>query len=255
MKTAMITGASRGIGLAIAARLQQDGCNVAILDLAEESAAEANMNAAGLEKQRRLYLRGDVTRQDCRDAFLQQTVERFGEVNILVNNAGVAPRVRADLLDMSEESFDFVLGVNVKGNLGMSQTVARHMLARPLTGRRRGVIVNVSSCSAYATSTNRGEYCVSKAGVSMLTQLFADRLAEEGVNVFEVRPGIIATDMTAGVKEKYDDLILNKGILPIRRWGTPEDVAGAVSLLCDERLCYCTGDVLNVDGGFHIQRL
>lgn len=255
MKTAMITGASRGIGLAIAKQLYQDGCNIAVMDLAEEAAAMENFQTAGMEQNRIVYVKGDITKADCRTAFIAKTIEKFGCIDILVNNAGVAPRVRADLLDMTEESFDFVMGVNVKGNLGMTQAVAKQMISQPLTGKRRGVIVNISSCSAYTSSTNRGEYCVSKAGVAMLTTLFADRLAEEGINVFEVRPGIIATDMTATVTEKYDHLINDNGILPIRRWGKPEDVAGAVSILCDERLCYCTGDIINADGGFHIQRL
>ncbi len=255
MKIAMITGASRGIGLAIAKQLYNDGCAVSIMDLADAETAQRDLQNAGIAPDRMLYRKGDITVAADRADFLAQTVATFGRVDILVNNAGVAPRVRNDLLDMTEESFDFVVGVNVKGNLGMTQTVAKQMIAQAPVNGRKGVIVNISSCSAYTSSTNRGEYCVSKAGVSMLTKLFADRLADEQINVFEVRPGIIATPMTAGVKEKYDRLILQEGVLPIRRWGQPEDVANCVSLLCDERMAYCTGDVLNADGGFHIQRL
>lgn len=255
MKTAIITGASRGIGFAIAKQLYADGCNIAVLDLADEDAVAAVFQENGLEKSRTLYIKGDLTKAESRSRLIAKTVEKFGRIDILVNNAGVAPKVRADLLDMSEESFDFVMGVNVKGNLLLTQAVAKQMIAQPMGEKRKGVIVNISSCSAYTSSVNRGEYCVSKAGVAMLTKLFADRLAMEAINVFEVRPGIIATDMTAKVTEKYDKLIEEQGILPIARWGKPEDVAGAVSVLCEDRLCYCTGDIINADGGFHIQRL
>ena len=166
----------------------------------------------------------------------------------------MAPKVRSDLLEMTEESFDRVVGINTKGCLFLTQAVARQMIAQePLDGRR-GVIVNVSSCSAVVSSTNRGEYCVSKAGVSMLTSLFADRLAGEGILVNEVRPGVIATDMTSAVKEKYDRLIAANAF-PIPRWGTPEDVAGVVSALCGGKFTYTTGNYIDVDGGFHIQRL
>jgi len=255
MKAAIITGASRGIGFAIAKQLYNDGCNIAILDLADEAVVEATLKENGLDESRTLYVKGDLTKEESRNELIAKTVEKFGAIDILVNNAGVAPRVRADLLDMTEDSFDFVMGVNVKGNLLLTQAVAKQMIAQPMGKKRKGVIVNISSCSAYTSSINRGEYCVSKAGVAMLTKLFADRLASEAINVFEVRPGIIATDMTSKVTEKYDKLIHEQGILPIARWGTPEDVAGAVSALCDERLCYCTGDIINADGGFHIQRL
>ncbi|MBR6548795.1 MAG: 3-ketoacyl-ACP reductase [Clostridia bacterium] len=255
MKTAIITGASRGIGLGIAKQLYNDGCNIAILDLADPADVAKTLAENGFSEDRTLYVKGDLTKVESRDELIAKTKEKFGAIDILVNNAGVAPRVRADLLDMSEESFDFVMSVNVKGNLLLTQAVAKQMIAQPFNGKRKGVIVNISSCSAYTSSVNRGEYCVSKAGVAMLTKLFADRLASEGINVFEVRPGIIATDMTSKVTEKYDRLICEQGILPIARWGTPEDVAGAVSVLCDDRLSYCTGDIINADGGFHIQRL
>ena len=155
---------------------------------------------------------------------------------------------------MSEESFDYVVGINTKGNMFLTQLVAKQMIAQEPVDGRKGVIVNVSSCSSVVSSTNRGEYCVSKAGISMLTTLYADRLASEGILVNEVRPGVIATDMTSKVQGKYDALI-EKGTFPIARWGTPEDVAGAVSLLCSPRLRYTTGNYIDVDGGFHIQRL
>lgn len=191
---------------------------------------------------------------DDRKKILDGALAAFGRVDVLVNNAGVAPKVRADLLDMSEESFDYVVGINTKGNMFLTQLVAKQMISQEPVDGRKGVIVNVSSCSSVVSSTNRGEYCVSKAGISMLTTLYADRLAAEGILVNEVRPGVIATDMTSKVQGKYDALI-EKGTFPIARWGTPEDVAGAVSLLCSPRLRYTTGNYIDVDGGFHIQRL
>jgi NAD(P)-dependent dehydrogenase (short-subunit alcohol dehydrogenase family) len=173
---------------------------------------------------------------------------------VLVNNAGIAPASRADLLDMSEESFDLVLGVNAKANMFLTQMVARQMLKQPVEGKKRGTIINISSCSAVVSSVNRGEYCVSKAAVSMLTLLFADRLAPEGILVHEIRPGVIATDMTSTVKEKYNRLI-EEGAFPLARWGSPEDIAGAVSAFAGDDFLYTTGNFIDVDGGFHIRRL
>ena len=185
---------------------------------------------------------------------METAVREFGGIHVLVNNAGVAPLVRSDLLDMTEESFDRVLSINTKGNLFLTQLVARQMLRQSVTGKKRGTIVNISSCSSEVSSVSRGEYCVSKAGVSMLTKLFADRLAPEAILVHEVRPGVIDTDMTAAVREKYDRLIAD-GLFPLARWGTPEDVANAVSVLCGDNFLYSTGNYIDVDGGFHIRRL
>ena len=254
MKSAVVTGGSRGIGLAIVKQLQEDGCTVSVIDMAKPEVAAQTMEKGNVHFDSLYYYCGDITSAADRTAFFAEVVRRNGRIDILVNNAGVAPKVRADLLDMTEDSFDRVVGINVKGNLFVSQCAAKQMISQEPAGNRRGVIVNISSCSAYASSVNRGEYCVSKAGVSMLTRLFADRLSAEGINVFEVRPGIIATDMTAAVTEKYDRMIAD-GLLPIARFGRPEDVAGAVSMLCSDRLCYCTGDVINADGGFHLRRL
>lgn len=173
---------------------------------------------------------------------------------MLVNNAGVAPKVRADLLEMTEESFDRVVGTNTKGNLFLTQAAAKQMLCQEPIGKKRGTIINISSCSAEVSSVSRGEYCVSKAGVSMLTTLFADRLAGEGILVNEIRPGVIATDMTSTVTGKYDKLIAD-GAFPIARWGTPEDIANAVSVFAGDDFLYTTGSYLDVDGGFHIKRL
>ena len=168
---------------------------------------------------------------------------------MLVNVAGVAPKVRADLLEMTGESYDYVMDINLKGTFFLTQLAAKKM-----KHQGSGYICNISSLSAYTSSVNRGEYCISKAGLSMVTKLFADRLAEYGIAVNEVRPGIIATDMTAGVQEKYDTLIAGD-LLPIKRWGTPEDVANAVWTLCNGSLPYVTGQSIDVDGGFHIRRL
>ena len=171
-----------------------------------------------------------------------------------MNNAGVAPKVRQDLLEMTEESFDYVVGTNTKGTMFMTQMVAKQMLKQEVKGRRRGVIVNISSSSVTVSSTNRGEYCVSKAGLAMLTTLYADRLAVDDIQVYEIRPGVIETDMTKVVHKKYSDLI-EQGVFPIARWGTPQDIADAVSAFCSEKFIYSTGNYIDIDGGFHIKKL
>ena len=248
--TVLVTGAGSGIGAGIAENLATQGHHLIVTDLNADAAAQIAqaIRAAGGSAESHAL---DVT-SDASVAALVAALSR--PVDVLVNNAGVAPKVRADLLDMSEESFDYVVGINTKGNMFLTQLVAKQMISQEPVDGRKGVIVNVSSCSSVVSSTNRGEYCVSKAGISMLTTLYADRLAAEGILVNEVRPGVIATDMTSKVQGKYDALI-EKGTFPIARWGTPEDVAGAVSLLCSPRLRYTTGNYIDVDGGFHIQRL
>lgn len=252
---ALVTGGSRGIGLAIARQLARDGWRVAVLSTGPKEkypAAVAALEADGADY---CWLSGDLGDSADRARLAEEAVAALGEVRVLVNNAGVAPKSRTDLLDMTEESYDRVMGVNTKGTLFFTQAIARHMLTLPAEGRaKRATIVNVSSCSAEAVSLNRGEYCISKAGVSMLTRLFAARLAPAGILVHEVRPGVIATDMTTAVQEKYDRLIAD-GAFPIARWGTPQDVADAVSLLCSDKLRYTTGNYLDVDGGFHIPML
>ena len=249
-KTALITGGRRGIGRAIAARLSRDGFNVVINGANPPDAGDRFGDIAG----EYLYVQGDISGADHRKALLDAALERFGAVHVLVNNAGVAPKQRADLLEMSEESFDFVMGVNARANMFLTQAAAKIMLKQPVEGGKRGTIINISSCSAEVSSVNRGEYCVSKAAVSMLTLLFADRLASEGIFVHEIRPGIIETDMTSKVKEKYDDL-LARGVFPIARWGSAEDVAAAVSAFAGNEFLYTTGNYVDVDGGFHIRRL
>jgi len=185
-----------------------------------------------------------------------ETVQKYGRLDLLVNNAGVAPTVRADVLDAGEESFDRLYAINLKGPYFLTQLVARQMLKQEKDAEGfRGRIVNITSISVYTASINRGDYCMVKAGLAMMTKLFADRLANDGINVYEIRPGVIATDMTGGVKEKYDKLIIEQGITPIRRWGTPQDVGRAVRAIAEDRFPFSTGAVFDVDGGFHLHRL
>lgn len=253
-KVAIVTGSSRGIGYAIARRLSRDGFRVIVSATGPQEKYEqalAGLTADGTEWR---YIRCDIADHDSRLHLIEETVRQFGRIDVLVNNAGVAPKVRADLLDMTEESFDRVVGTNTKGNLFLTQAAAKQMLRQELIGKKRGTIINISSCSAEVSSVSRGEYCVSKAGVSMLTTLFADRLAGEGILVNEIRPGVIATDMTSAVTGKYDKLIAD-GAFPIARWGTPEDIANAVSAFANDDFLYTTGSYLDVDGGFHIKRL
>lgn len=239
-KTALVTGGSRGIGRGIAEKLRREGWQVAITSRsAADEAAQRDF----------LCLQADNALAEDRERAVRAVLEAYGHIDLLVNNAGIAPRVRADLLDMSEDSMRELLRVNLEGPFFLTQRVARQMIEQ-----KGGMIVNITSMSAYTVSVNRGEYCVSKAGLSMMTQLFAARLAEYGIPVYEIRPGIIRTDMTAGVSAKYDALI-EGGLTPIRRWGTPEDVAQAVYMLSQGLLPFSTGEVLNVDGGFHLQRL
>ena len=253
-KVAIVTGSSRGIGYAIARRLGRDGFRVVVSATGPQEKYEqvlAGLTADGIEWR---YIRCDIADHDSRLHLIEETVRQFGRIDVLVNNAGVAPKVRADLLEMTEESFDRVVGTNTKGNLFLTQAAAKQMLRQEPIGKKRGTIINISSCSSEVSSVSRGEYCVSKAGVSMLTTLFADRLAGEGILVNEIRPGVIATDMTSTVTGKYDKLIAD-GAFPIARWGTPEDIANAVSVFAGDDFLYTTGSHLDVDGGFHIKRL
>jgi 3-oxoacyl-[acyl-carrier protein] reductase len=252
---AVVTGSSRGIGRGIASALGRHGHAVVVnylrsLEAAEEVVAEITAHGGTA-----VAVRGDVGLAADRAALIDETLRHFGRLDVLVNNAGITSQGRRDLLEATEESWDLVFDTNLKGPFFLAQLSARQMVAAIAAKRiPQGLIVNVSSISAYAASTNRADYCMAKAAMQMMTWLLADRLAAHGVRVFEVCPGVIASDMTAPVKEKYDKLIA-EGLTPIRRWGTPEDVARAVVALTTGAFAFSTGDRINIDGGFHIRRL
>lgn len=249
-RVAVVTGGNRGIGLGISKTLIAQDFRVAVVATRPEP--EGLIDALG-GPERAAYFQAPVDDLSLHEPLVQGIVQRFGRIDVLVNNAGVAPLERLDLLEATPESYDRVMGINLRGPYFLTQAVARQMLKQEADAPR-GVIVNVSSISATTVSTNRGEYCLSKAGVSMATRLWAARLAPEGVLVYEVRPGVIATDMTAGVKERYDALF-DQGISPMPRWGEPEDVGRAVAALASGEMPYSTGDVIHVDGGMHLPRL
>ncbi len=249
---ALVTGSARGIGAAIAVELAANGFDVALFDVIDAGETVSRIEQQG---RRAIAVRGDVRSAEDRAAALKQTDEAFGRLDVLVNNAGVAPKERLDILEASEESYDRVMGINLRGPYLLTQAVANWMLEQKQQRPDAWMcIVNTGSISAYTASPSRGEYCLSKAGVGMMTKLFAARLADEGIGVYETRPGIIATEMTAGVKDKYDKLIA-EGITPIRRWGQPEDIARAVAACARGELRFSTGEVINVDGGFHLRIL
>jgi NAD(P)-dependent dehydrogenase (short-subunit alcohol dehydrogenase family) len=253
---ALVTGGSRGIGRGVCVELARRGYAVAVNYAGNESAARATaalVHAAGAPAA--LVCQGDVAAAADRTRLVAEVLAAWGRLDVLVNNAGITSVGRRDILEATEESWDRVLGVNLKGPFFLTQLVARAMIELLQRGPlNHPCIINISSLSAYAVSTNRGDYCISKAGLSMLTKLWAVRLADHGIRVFEVRPGVIDTDMTAGAKEKYDRLIA-AGLSPIRRWGTPADVGRAVAALASGDFPFSTGDALNVDGGFHLRRL
>ena len=253
-----MTGASRGIGRGIALALAGDGFDIVVNYASNvDAASEVRAEIVALGGTAHL-VRADISSADDRQRLVDEVYYAFGRLDLLVNNAGVAPAVRADILDADPDSFDRVVGINLKGPYFLTQLVARRMIAAlegAPTDAPRPKIVVVSSISAYTASTNRGDYCIAKAGLAMMVALFAARLAEHGINVYEVRPGIVDTDMTAGVREKYDELILEQGITPIRRWGRPDDVGHAVLAIARDLLPFSTGQVLDVDGGFHLRTL
>ena len=287
---ALITGASRGIGRGIALELAKIGCDF-VINFASNAAAarQTALDCIGNARNNGHQIRAEICQADVasggdRQRLLDFTRQAFGRLDLLVNNAGVAPNARADILEATEESFDRQIGINVKGPYFLSQLAARWMieqvngrgnapestatswagrevsaeagkgLTSVATSRFHPKIIIVSSISAYTASVNRGDYCISKAGLAMAAKLWAARLAGDGVRVFELRPGIMATDMTAGVKEKYDQLIAD-GVVPQRRWGTGDDVGRAVCALMQDSFPFSTGDVIHVDGGLHLERL
>jgi len=253
---ALVTGASRGIGRGIALALGGAGHDVAVNYLRDAAAAGAVCDSLAALGVRGHPVRADIAAASDRARLVDEVYDVFGRLDLLVNNAGVGPRERADILDAGEDSFDHVIGVNLKGPYFLTQLVANRMVGRlePGGGPAPKIVI-ISSISAYTASTNRGDYCVAKAGLSMTAKLFAARLAEYGINVYEIRPGIVDTDMTGPVHAHYDDLILNRGITPIRRWGRPDDVGRAVLAVAQDLLPFSTGQVIDVDGGFHLRRL
>jgi NAD(P)-dependent dehydrogenase (short-subunit alcohol dehydrogenase family) len=258
----LITGASRGIGRGIALRLAGLGFDLVLNYRSNKEAAEQTAHdcvsaskSAGHSTRVELFA-GDISDIQVREQMLLSIDRNFGRLDLLVNNAGIAPRQRLDLLEATEQSFDELMAINLKAPFFLSQGAARYFLQlKPKLGATyQPKIVTISSISAYTASVNRGDYCISKAGLSMMTALFAARLAEHGINVYEIRPGIITTDMTSGVKEKYDGLIAG-GLTPIPRWGETDDVGKAVAAIVQNLLPFSTGEVINVDGGFHLRRL
>lgn len=255
-KVAIVTGSSRGIGRGIALALAERGWQVVVNYRSNRAAAEEVQGAVQQAGGSALLVQADMASLPDLSRLVDETLAHFGRIDLLVNNAGVGPRQRLDMLKVPEESYDEVLSINLKGPFFLTQRVANEMIAllesQVISDPK---IVNIGSISAYTSSTARAEYCLSKAGLAMATLLWADRLAEFGINVYEIRPGIVATDLTSVVKEKYDRLIFQEGITPIRRWGQPQDVGKAVVAIAAGLLPFSTGEVINVDGGFHLHRL
>jgi 3-oxoacyl-[acyl-carrier protein] reductase len=255
-KTAVVTGASRGIGRGIALQLAERGWQIVINYNSNQKAADET-----LEEVRRLggggvSVQANIGRLEDHPALIEAALSLSGRLDLLVNNAGVGPRVRVDMLEVGVESYDEVMETNLKGPFFLTQQAAQKMIELKRAGQvDNPAIVNISSISAYTSSPMRAEYCISKAGLSMTTLLWADRLAEYGINVYEIRPGIIETDLTSVVKDKYDRMIFEEGLTPMPRWGQPEDIGRAVAAIAEGLLPFSTGEVINVDGGFHMKRL
>lgn len=252
MGVALVTGSSRGIGLGIARALAKEGWSLAINGMRPEEQVKDVLAELRSVTDNVIYVKGNIASAEDRSSMVNKTIEELGPIQVLVNNAGVAPLKRLDVLETTEESYDRVMGINLRGAFFLTQLVSNQML--DIAVENTCCIVNVTSISATIASVNRGEYCISKAGLSMVTQLFATRLGAVGIPVFEVRPGVIATDMTGAVKEKYDRLIAD-GLMVQPRWGYPEDIGKAVASLVRGDFPYSTGSVIMVDGGLTIPRL
>jgi 3-oxoacyl-[acyl-carrier protein] reductase len=256
----LVTGASRGLGRGVAVELAARGFSVAINYSQNRKAAEETAALCGAlrpdKMQRFVPFQANISNSDDRGSLVSGVLEEFGRLDALVNNAGVAPKVRHDLTEMTEHSYDDVMGTNLKGPFFLTQSVANYWLKKKPRPLLRGgfKIIFISSISAIAVSLNRGEYCISKAGIGMMSLLWATRLAEHGVQVYDLRPGVMATDMTTGVKEKYDKR-LAEGLVPMKRWGTAEDVGHAVGSLVTGEFPFSTGEVIYLDGGLHIPQL
>lgn len=254
-KVALVTGGARGIGLGIALKLAEAGFTLAVSGRRSAEEVQPALDEITKLNAASIYIQADVSSGADRARLLLSVEESFGQLDVLVNNAGIAPRVRADILEAREDSFDELISTNLKGPYFLTQAVAVWMRRQQASGpQTHRAIINIGSVSATMAGINRGDYCISKAGIAMATRLWAARLAEYGISVYEVRPGVIETDMTAGVREKYDALI-ESGLLLEKRWGTPADVGSAVSILARGELPYATGSVLFVDGGLALPRL
>ncbi|NLS98167.1 MAG: 3-ketoacyl-ACP reductase [Planctomycetaceae bacterium] len=254
-RVAVVTGGSRGIGRGICEELARLGLAVVVNYATRPDAADEVVAGITASGGRAIAAKANVGSAEDRDSLVAKTLETFGRVDVLVNNAGITSQGRKDVLEATEESWNVVFDTNLKGPFFLTQRVANEMIRLIGEGAiPSGKIINISSLSRFAVSVNRADYCMTKAAIGMMTKLFAQRLAEQNINVYEVSPGVIASDMTAPVKEKYDKLIA-EGLWPIRRWGQPDDVAKAVAALVQDYFPFSTGDVFNVDGGFHLRSL
>lgn len=254
-EVALITGSRRGIGLGIALELAKEGFRIVMNGIASIADTQESIRAVQSAGADCHYIQADISDTAQHAKIISEIRAKFGKLNVLVNNAGVAPSPREDILVASEESFDRLLRINLKGPYFLTRDIANWMIDQQKIAREdKFKIINISSVNAFTASPSRGEYCVSKAAMGMMTALFAVRLAEYGIGVFEIRPGITKTDLTAVVKDKYDQLI-SEGLLPIARWGLPADIGKAVLALCKDYFPYSTGEVINVDGGFHLKTL
>jgi 3-oxoacyl-[acyl-carrier protein] reductase len=255
-KVALVTGGGRGIGFGVAKRLAQEGFDLVLSGRSERTQVEAAIQELETLGASVLYCSGDISCAADRTVLLEETKTRFGRLDLLVNNAGVAPKTRADILEATEESFEWVLKINLQGPYFLTQAVANWMIEQKSTDSNfGGCIINIGSISASVVSPTRGDYCVSKAGFGMMNSLFAARLGEHDIPVYEIRPGIIKTDMTAGVSDKYDKLIADTELCVTKRWGLPDDIAKLTAAMARGDLPYATGQVVYVDGGLTLQRL
>lgn len=254
-KTALITGGTRGIGFGIAKSLAARGYSLAVNGVRKEEEAASQIRELSRFGGKVVYCRGDIGSAIDRKKIIEDAIEALGSINVLVNNAGVAPKKRVDVLEVDEEGYDFVVDTNLKGTFFLSQDIARRMVASKAANPQfECCVITITSVSAEVASINRSEYCIAKAGLAMMTKLLAARLGEDNIPVYEVRPGIIDTDMTSGVKEKYDKLI-SEGLTIEKRWGTPEDIGRIVATLADGEIPYSTGQVIFADGGMGVRRL
>lgn len=254
-KVALVTGGSRGIGFGIAKHLAANGFDLAINGVRPAEQVQDvidELHSTGIDV---IYCKGDISNQNDRESIINKVKDHFGRLNVLVNNAGITPRQRIELLETTEESFDEVMRVNLNGTFFLTQSVAKWMIAQKQAQQQsfEASIINITSISAQVASVNRGEYCISKAGLSMMTKLFAVRLGDYDIPVYEIQPGIIRTDMTAPVEEKYNKLI-EDGLSLQKRWGTPDDVGKAVAVIATGHFAFSTGQTFIVDGGLTVER-